>query len=76
MTRTTITLADDLAELVDDKPVGGEPPRAPCSDVGSAEFLRESPWAAIVDDSDAPPEGGRREVLVREYPDAIDCYQS
>jgi hypothetical protein len=40
--------------------------------VGSAERPREIPWAAIVDDPEAPPARDLESVLAREWPNAVD----
>lgn len=78
MKRTTISLPDDLSELLDD-----EARRLSISVsavvrqliterlVGSAERPREIPWAGILDDPDAPPARELEEFLDREWADDI-----
>lgn len=79
MRRTTITLTEDLAELLDDE---ARRRRTSVSAVvrqlvadsllGSADRPREIPWAGIVDDPGGPPARELDEVLSREWTDAID----
>lgn len=79
MKRTTISLSDDLAELVDDE---ARRRRTSVSAlvrdliseglVGTIDRPREIPWAGIVDDPQAPPARDADAVLAREWPGAID----
>lgn len=78
MKRTTVTLPEDLVELVGDE---ARRRRTSVSAVvrqliteglvGSAERPREIPWAAIVDDPEAPPARDLESVLARDWPDAV-----
>jgi Arc/MetJ-type ribon-helix-helix transcriptional regulator len=78
MKRTTVTLPEDLSELLGDE---ARRRRTSVSAVvrelitegltGSAARPREIPWAGIVDDPQMPPARELEQVLEREWPDAI-----
>lgn len=78
MTRTTITLPDDLNALLKDEArrlgtsvsevVRNLVTRAL---VGSEEKPREIPWAGIVDDPDMPAARDMEEYLAETWADAI-----
>jgi Arc/MetJ-type ribon-helix-helix transcriptional regulator len=79
MKRTTVTLPDELAELVDDE---ARRRRTSVSALvrrlisegltGTTERPREIPWAGVVDDPTAPPARDLERVLAREWPDDLD----
>jgi Arc/MetJ-type ribon-helix-helix transcriptional regulator len=78
MKRTTISLPEDLSELLDDE---ARRRRTSVSAVvrqliteglvGSTERPREIPWAGILDDPEAPPASELEEFLKQEWADDI-----
>lgn len=78
MKRTTITLSEDLAELLDHE---ARRRRSSVSAVvrqllteglvGTAERPREIPWAGIVEDPGGPPARDLDDVLAREWADDL-----
>lgn len=78
MKRTTISLPDDLSELLDDE---ARRRRTSVSAVvrqmiaetlvGTAERPREIPWAGMLDDPTAPPARELEAFLEREWADDI-----
>lgn len=78
MTRTTITLPDDLSALLKDEARRlGTSVSAVVRNlvtrglVGSEEKPREIPWAGIVDDPDMPAARDMEEYLAETWADAI-----
>jgi hypothetical protein len=79
MKRATITLPDELAELVDRE---AQRRQTSFSDVvrqfiviglsGSEEKPREIPWAGLFHDPDMVPAGRMDEVLAKSWADDLD----
>lgn len=79
MRRTTISLSDELAELLSEE---ARRQRISVSAlardllseglVGSEAKPRKIPWAGIIDDPEIPAARDLEEVLDHEWPDAID----
>jgi Arc/MetJ-type ribon-helix-helix transcriptional regulator len=79
MKRTTVTLPDELAELVDDEArrrrtsVSALVRRLIADGLtGTTHRPRDIPWAGVVDDPTAPPARDLEKVLAREWMDDID----
>lgn len=82
MRRTTITLPDEVADLLSEE---ARRRRTSVSAVarellteglvGSEAKPREIPWAGIIDDPHVPPARDLEKLLEREWPDAIDRYR-
>ena len=79
MTRTTISLPDDLSALLKDEARRqgtsvSEVARNLISEglLGSEEKPREIPWAGIIDDPTMPPSDRLEEYLAETWADAIN----